>query len=77
MTLEWDLPKKDTPGYAEQRHKLLGLLNVETSPEGIASVFQFLVQFVRGPISHDEALEAIGDLPLGEFARIVREVIDG
>lgn len=64
MILTWDLGRPDDP------RKLLGLL---MTPD----VAQYLVRYIRGPISHDEALVEIMDLPPEDYGPILKELLGG
>lgn len=74
MTLEWDLKLLESPS---ERFELLALLSAETTPENLQAVAQYLVRYVRGPISHDEALVAIMDMSLGEFSELIKRLLGG
>ena len=71
MTLRWELPGPNTPGFLRRRRELLALLHAEGTPESLDDLAQYLVQYVGGPISHDQALAEIMDMDLEEYGRVV------
>lgn len=71
MNLKWDLPTRHTPGFLRRRRELLELLHSDGTPENLDKLAQYLVQFVAGPVSHDEALAQIMDMDLEEYGGVV------
>ncbi len=71
MTLRLDLPGPNTPGFLRRRRELLVLLHADGTPENLDALAQYLVQFVVGPVTHDEALAEIMEMDLREYGRIV------
>jgi hypothetical protein len=71
VTIKWDLPNSRTPGFLRRRRDLLELLHSDGTPENLDKLAQYLVQFVTGPITHDQALVEIMDMPLEEYAGVI------
>lgn len=75
MTLEWDLPNIHTPGFLRRRRDLLTLLGAEGTPENLDKLAMHLVQYVKGPITHDQALVEIMDMDLAEYGRVISALL--
>ena len=71
MTLRWDLPGPHTPGFLRRRREILTLLHADGTPENLDALAQYLVQYVTGSITHDQALAEIMDMDLEEYGRVI------
>ena len=61
MELVFEVPGPDAPGYLRRQRKALEFRQASNTPEGLDSLVNFLVEYVKVPKDRKEAKKALWD----------------
>ena len=78
VTLRFEVPGPDTPGYLRRVHQALGFMNdlnsKNPSPEAVERMVDFLSQYVVEPADKEQAVEALWMASENEFRMLLSSV---
>lgn len=70
MTIKWNLPDNDAPGFLRRKREITALLDAPPTPQGLDKLLKFLIQFVD-----DEDKDVLLDASKVEYGQAVMHLL--
>ncbi len=63
MTIKWNLPTMNTPGYLRRRREMAVLTEAEPTLENVDAIIEYLLPYIEAPKTEKAKKKALLDAP--------------